>query len=99
MRSVERGSDPMTPADAASVLQWWSEAGVDTLVEEAPRDWLRPKATAPVVEAAPAAAEAPAGEWPGQLDLFHAWLSSSDDIPLASPAAPRICPAGDPASG
>ncbi|MFL6844682.1 MAG: uracil-DNA glycosylase family protein [Allosphingosinicella sp.] len=89
----------MTPADAASVLQWWSEAGVDTLVEEAPRDWLRPTTPEPARSAAPAAPEAPAVEWPGQLDLFRAWLSSSDAVPLASPAAPRICPEGDPASG
>jgi uracil-DNA glycosylase len=28
---------------AASALRWWADAGVDVMVDEAPRDWLRPK--------------------------------------------------------
>ncbi len=27
---------------AASALEWWHDAGVDTLVEDAPRDWFAP---------------------------------------------------------
>jgi uracil-DNA glycosylase family 4 len=98
---MERGSDPFDTEAAASVLQWWADAGVDVLIDEQPRDWLRPK---PVPEAAPAAAPAPApaqaeDALPGQLDLFQAWLRDSDRLPYAAPAAPRVCPAGDPASG
>jgi uracil-DNA glycosylase family 4 len=95
---VERGDDAFSPAAAESALTWWTEAGVDTLVDEAPRDWLRPKsrdAPAP----APAVAEAPDEILPGQLNLFQAWLASSDRLDFAAPAAPRICPAGDPAAG
>jgi DNA polymerase len=99
---MERGSDPISPADAASVLQWWSDAGVDILVDEQPRDWLRPRA-APVQAAAPAPAgpaAQPAEEaLPEQLGLFQAWLASSDALPYAAPSAPRVCPAGDPAAG
>ena len=95
---VERGSDAFSPADAESALSWWAEAGVDTLVDEEPRDWLRPKAKEPL-QPAPAAAEAPSDTLPDQLDLFQAWLASSDGLAFASPAAARICPAGDPASG
>ena len=36
---------------------------------------------------------------PDQLDLFHAYLRDSDALSFASPSAPRVCPAGDPASG
>lgn len=98
MPSVERGSDPDWPAAAESALSWWTEAGVDTLVDEEPRDWLKPRAKVPAAPA-PALAE-PAGEaLPGQLDLFQAWLASSDRLAFAAPSAPRICPAGDPASG
>ncbi len=118
---MERGSDAFSPADATSALSWWAEAGVDTLVDEVPRDWLRPK---PKEDSRPAAAEAPgetlpagrvpaerlvaeglaaerlAGEpLPDQLDLFQAWLASTDRLDFAAPAAPRVCPAGDPASG
>jgi DNA polymerase len=103
----------MSPADAASVLQWWSDAGVDVLIDEEPHDWLRPqaKAAAPVPAAepgrappsarAPAPAPAPvaAEDFPGQLDLFQAWLQTHERLPFASPSAPRVCPSGDPASG
>jgi uracil-DNA glycosylase len=81
---------------AMSALQWWDEAGVDTLIDEQPRDWLRPKPETRPPAIVPA--EAP-DELPGQLDLFHAYLASSDRLSFASPSAPRICPSGDPASG
>lgn len=98
MAAVERGSDPDWPAAATSVLSWWTEAGVDTLVDEAPRDWLKPRAKeAPRI--ATAAEPVPDEALPGQLDLFRAWLASTDRLAFAAPAAPRICPAGDPASG
>jgi DNA polymerase len=97
---MERGNDISAEAEAASVLQWWSEAGVDTLVDETPRDWLRPQARAPSPPAeAPAPAAQREAELPGQLDLFQAWLATSDRIAFAAPSAPRVCPAGDPASG
>lgn len=86
----------MISSDAAeSALRWWLDAGVDCLVAEEPRDWLRPGPAGP----SPAPAESPAGELPGQLDLFQAWLGSTDRTPFASPSAPRVCPSGDPASG
>jgi DNA polymerase len=109
---MERGNDPLTPEDAASVLAWWADAGVDTLIDEAPRDWLRPqaKAAAPAPEAprafvptgrpAPTPTAVPGLETPpDQLNLFQAWLKESTSIPYASPAAARVCPSGDPASG
>jgi uracil-DNA glycosylase family 4 len=95
---MERGSDTISPAAAASALMWWNEAGVDVAIDEEPRDWLRPKTKA--AEPAPsAAADMPSGELPDQLDLFRAWLASSESLSFAAPAAPRLCPAGDPASG
>ena len=83
---------------AASALQWWSDAGVDVLVDEAPRDWLRPKAKVAVQTPAPPP-EQKSDKLPDQMDLFHAFLRDSDTLSFASPAAPRICPSGDPASG
>jgi DNA polymerase len=110
---MERGNEPISAAAAESVLQWWSDAGVDILIDEEPRDWLRPK---PIAEAPAAFSEAPAAlavaqasapatiaeredSLPGQLDLFQAYLRDSDRLPFAAPAAPRVCPSGDPASG
>jgi DNA polymerase len=100
---MERGKDEI--AAAASVLQWWADAGVDILIDEAPRDWLRPPpareaaAFAPAMPTAPIQAEAAEEALPGQLDLFHAYLKDSERLPFHAPAAPRICPAGDPAAG
>lgn len=69
------------------------DAGVDTIVDETPRNWLRPK---PKVEAQPLPEE---DRLPEQLGLFEGWLKTSDTLPFASPTAPRVCPSGDPASG
>ena len=99
MAAVEWGSDAFSPAAAESALNWWTEAGVDTLVDEQPRDWLRPTAKEAPRPATTTAAEASEEPPPGQLDLFQAWLASSDRLAFAAPSAPRICPAGDPASG
>src|SRR5688572_5152431 len=80
---------------AASALAWWNEAGVDTLVAEEPRDWLKPKAApAPVaaLEAGPAAADLP-----DTLDAFQLWLRT---VALPFPTiGGRLDPAGDPFSG
>lgn len=92
---MERGSDTISPA-VLSALQWWADAGVDVMIDEEPRDWLRPKGKAP--PAAVPAPPAPAA-LPDQLELFRAYLRDHDQLPYASPAARRVCPAGDPASG
>src|SRR3954464_11727391 len=79
---------------AASVLRWWSEAGVDVLLDERPRDWLKPRAAA-------VTGPGPEGEGdkpPEQLGLFRAWLADSPALPYAASAAPRVCPSGDPQS-
>lgn len=93
---MERADDISSPATAISALQWWAEAGVDTLIDEEPRDWLRPRTE--ISTPVPTPVEN-LEELPGQLDLFQAYLASSDRLSFASPSAPRICPAGDPASG
>ena len=80
----------MSTSRAASALEWWEEAGVDTFVGEEPRDWL---AQALQAQAAP---PTPAQDaLPGDLDAFRQWLLTSDTFP----AGPRIGPSGDPASG
>lgn len=80
---------------AASALAWWSEAGVDTLVAEEPRDWLKPKAPPPV--AAPEAETGPADALPDTLDAFRAWLATAT-LPFPT-IGPRLLPAGDPFAG
>ena len=58
---------------AASALDWWREAGVETLVDEAPRDWFR-AAEAPAL--APSSARPPTAQpaaMPANLREFEAW--------------------------
>ncbi len=57
----------MLDALTRSTLDWWAEAGVDMLVEEAPRDWLARTpgaAPTPVVPAEPARPAPPADPTP-----------------------------------
>lgn len=108
---MERGRDPLTPDASRRVLAWWADAGVDVLIDEEPREWLRPQ---PKAEASPAIAPKaapsersappsspaqPAEVPPDQLNLFQALLKESASLPYADPAASRVCPSGDPASG
>jgi DNA polymerase len=56
---MERGG-AITPAEAASLLSWWADAGVDTLIDETPRDWLRPASPAPNTISHPGESRGPA---------------------------------------
>lgn len=81
-------------AEARSALAWWVDAGVDVLVQEEARDWLRPPQAKP--QAKVAEAEAPNLVQPGHETLadLQEWLSSSMQLPLASATARRILPHG-----
>ncbi|MDO6415134.1 uracil-DNA glycosylase [Sphingomonas sp. BIUV-7] len=87
---------------ALSALDWWEEAGVDTFVDDAPRDWLAP-AAAPAAPApvrnhpSPSAqAEAPA-TLPADLAAFRRFLLADGAVP--GPPLARLDATGDPASG
>ncbi len=83
-------------ATAASALDWWREAGVDTLVEDHPRDWLA--RTRPPAPAAPAAiVDPPVVELPATIAEFVAWRTGPD-APEANWGKPLLPPEGDPAS-
>ncbi|TPG42908.1 uracil-DNA glycosylase [Sphingomonas koreensis] len=85
-------------AAAASALDWWHDAGVDTLVDEAPHQWLAAAVAAPATPAGPAALapDRPAA-LPDTIEAFAAWRTG--------PAAPdgkwgrAIAPTGDVGSG
>jgi len=82
---------------AASTLEWWRDAGVDTLVQDEARDWL----AAPVRAPAPVAVTegvAPAAPLPATLEAFAAWRIGPD-APEANWGSPLIGASGDPAAG
>lgn len=64
---------------AASTLDWWRDAGVDVLVEDAPYDWLAPPAPVAVTARAPAApvALAPTA-LPDTIAAFLEWRMGAD---------------------
>lgn len=64
----------------ASAVEWWRDAGIDALVDEAPRDWFAAPAAQPAPKkgvanqpAAPVVAALPA-----TLDAFLAWRTGPD---------------------
>jgi DNA polymerase len=87
--------DRLTAAEAASVLGWWIEAGVDVAIQEKPRAWLgeaakHVPATAPQALLAPAATD----EIPSNLEAFRGWLGEASSLPLTAPSTKRVLPKG-----
>lgn len=82
-------------AHAASVLAWWHEMGVDTLIDEMPTAWLDRGRAKPATsgDAPPAKVEV---RMPSTLPAFTQWLKESPDVPDAGPAARRIPASGAP---
>lgn len=89
------GAETMDARGAlASTLDWWRDAGVDTLVEDEPRDWLaRPEAKAAARAAEPAVASAPAEVLPDTLEAFLEWRMG-DAAPERGWLSPLVPPAG-----
>lgn len=81
-------------AEARSALRWWLDAGVDVVIQEEARDWLKP---APQRErAASASTPVPNVVEPKSETLaeLQQWLATSAQLPLASATARRILPHG-----
>ncbi len=86
---------------AASALEWWRDAGVDALVDEAPRDWTAAPPAPPQPpqrrSGAQAVAEAVVLPLPGTLAEFTIWRSGPD-APEAGWSGTPIAATGDPTS-
>jgi uracil-DNA glycosylase len=80
--------------EAASALEWWRDAGVDTLVEDEPRDWL----ARPAPRAETAVEDRPAATAIALPDTIEAFVEFrlSDAAPEAEWLSPRIAPTGKP---
>jgi uracil-DNA glycosylase len=109
MRESGEGAG-MSRAEAASLLGWWLEAGVDTAIADEPRNWLAPPRV-PLAEAeerleagpphsfrqsvAPAGVpQPPLADLPRSLEDYHAWLRTGSDLPLFRAGAARALPHG-----
>ena len=89
--------------EAYSALDWWQTAGVDTLVDDAPRDWFAPvtrpapAATAATPRPATPAPPAPAMHTaPTDLVTLHQALAA---LAVQGAGDERIMPEGTPAAG
>jgi uracil-DNA glycosylase len=96
-------ANPVHPELLASALDWWVDAGVDTLIDEVPVAWLaraKAPATAPVTaKTAITVAPVPSLEpMPKDHATFVNWLMTSPNVPEAGPSSQRVTPAGDPAA-
>ncbi|MEO8617786.1 MAG: uracil-DNA glycosylase family protein [Sphingomicrobium sp.] len=80
--------------DAARLLQWWMESGVDTIVDDQPRQWLAtPRVVAESAPQPPVAVTPPA-PIPADFESFRSWLGETKELPLDRPGARRILPRG-----
>jgi DNA polymerase len=87
--------DRLTAAEAASVIGWWIEAGVDVAIQEKPRAWLGEAAThMPASASEPAAALHPVDASPNSLEAFRGWLGQSSTLPFSTPSTKRVLPMG-----
>jgi len=85
--------DRLGAAEAANLLGWWIEAGVDVAVREEPRAWLGAgEAPSPVLAPEPAAGTPQ--QLPESLEAFRAWLGESPSLPLSGPGIRRVLPVG-----
>ncbi len=84
-------AETIEAVEARGALTWWLDAGVDTLIQEEPRDWLKPpRSKAQAVESSPNIVPPS----PETLAELRQWFASSLELPLLSPAAKRILPQG-----
>ena len=84
----------MTAAEAASVIGWWIEAGVDVAIQEEPRAWLGATAAAPSPELPVLAPAEPADQLPMSFEAFRSWLGDTPSLPLAKGNSRRVLPQG-----
>ena len=83
---------PIPVENVASLIGWWRDAGVDTLIDDVPTSWLDRNKLA---EKLPAAPPAPIEQGlPNTLEAFKSWWMSDNQIAGAGPVQTRVAPTG-----
>lgn len=85
-----------------SLIDWWRQAGVDTIVADEPASWLEDKPKKPQPRAQSRGSQPTADiprtpAMPDTLEAFQAWWREHEFEGL--PQSGKVEPAGDPASG
>lgn len=86
--------DELTRDEAAQILRWWLEAGVDCAVAEQPRHWLSALPRTAPAEPATGLAAPPPNELPSDYQAFRVYLEGATGLPLDRPGARRVLPHG-----
>ncbi len=84
----------LSAAETAGLLGWWLDMGVDTPVQDEPRNWLKPSPPPASRPAAPVPQTNVAEPSQETLAELRSWLASSAQLPLATATAKRILPHG-----
>jgi uracil-DNA glycosylase len=93
---MSRIATSIAPIGVASALAWWRDAGVDTLVDEAPTPWLA-RARPGVREPSTVGSIRPdAAPLPDTREALVSWLETDPDIPEAGPPSQRMAVSGNP---
>ncbi len=96
-------------SEVESLIGWWREAGVDTLIDEDPRDWFAEAKLASVnaitrtsiVPSLPAVGPPPPrnnAPLPPCLADFLAWLATDNEMLTNYPVRQRLAPEGHPSN-
>jgi uracil-DNA glycosylase len=93
-KPMEVVASMIDPHNAASILRWWRDSGVDALIDETPTPWLG-RATRPTAPA-PVTAKRRETPFPNTLASFSAWVNTTEDIPALGPKAQRLGAFGTP---
>lgn len=99
--------------EVESLIGWWRDAGVDTLIDEQPRDWLadggvkeaRPKAEPQTARSDDSRATVPVVAAARSLPVFPAtlpellgWMATDTQFLADYPVRQRLAPEGSPSS-
>lgn len=86
--------DDYTREEAGRMLRWWLEAGVDTVVAEEPRQWLKASPARSVADAVADIAPPRPSELPAEFNAFRDYLEKATGLPLDRAGARRVLPHG-----
>ncbi len=94
-------------ADVRSLMAWWTDVGVDQMIDEIPTPWLDRALKKPEPQAKASQTteirsrrpdRTPKSEMPRDLAAFAAWLLTLPTLDPICPVSQRIVASGDPAS-
>ena len=87
-------TDQLTHGEAARLLGWWMDAGVDVAVAEEPRQWLKPGAVAHRGDISADIAIPSPSEMPSEFNAFRSFLETATGLPMDRTGARRVLPHG-----